>query len=41
LAFIDAVLDRNDLVKRRKRRRYKAKGTTLLGANSPNGLWSA
>lgn len=27
--------------KRKKRRRYKAKGTPLIGANAPNGLWCA
>jgi hypothetical protein len=35
------VLDRNGLVKRRKRRRYKAEGTTLTAAHEPNGLWCA
>ena len=35
------MLDRNGLVKRRKRRRYKAEGTTLIGAHAPNGLWCA
>ena len=38
---IHAVLDRNGLVKRRKRRRYKAKGTTLSDAQNPNELWCA
>ena len=38
---IHAVLDRNGLVKRRKRRRYKAKGTTLIDAQHPNELWCA
>ena len=38
---VHAVLDRNGLVKRRKRRRYKAKGTTLRAAHQPNGLWCA
>ena len=36
-----AVLDRHGLVKRRKRRRHKAEGTTLAGAHEPNGLWCA
>ena len=36
---IHAVLDRHGLVKRRKRRRYKAEGTPLSDAQSPNGLW--
>ena len=35
-----AVLDRNGLVKRRKRRRHKAQ-TPLSGAHAPNGLWCA
>ena len=38
---VHAVLDRNGLVARRKRRRYKAKGTTLRAAHQPNGLWCA
>lgn len=38
---IHAVLDRNGLVKRRKRRRYKAQGTTLSHATAPNKLWCA
>ena len=38
---IHAVLDRHGLVKRRKRRRYKAQGTELLAAHAPNGLWCA
>ena len=38
---VHAVLDRNDLVKRRKRRRYKAEGTPLSDARSPNALWCA
>jgi putative transposase len=38
---IHAVLDRHGLVKRRKRRRYKAKGTELSNARSPNALWCA
>jgi putative transposase len=38
---IHAVLDRHGLVKRRKRRRYKAQGTELHAAHSPNGLWCA
>jgi len=38
---VHAVLDRNGLVKRRKRRRYKAEGTPLSDARSPNGLWCA
>jgi transposase InsO family protein len=38
---IHAILDRHGLVKRRKRRRYKAKGTELTDARSPNDLWCA
>jgi putative transposase len=38
---IHAVLDRHGLVKRRKRRRYKAQGTELVAATNPNGLWCA
>jgi transposase InsO family protein len=41
ISTVHAVLDRNGLVKRRKRRRYKAKGTPLHGAHEPNGLWCA
>jgi putative transposase len=38
---IHAVLDRHGLVKRRKRRRYKAQGTELTATHAPNGLWCA
>ena len=38
---VHAALDRNGLVKRRKRKRYKAQGTALIGAKQPNGLWCA
>ena len=38
---IHAVLDRHGLVKRRKRRRYRAQGTPLKEAHHPNGLWCA
>ena len=38
---IHAVLDRNGLVIRRKRRRYKAKGTPLTDAKAPNQLGCA
>jgi transposase InsO family protein len=41
VSTIHAVLDRHGLVKRRKRRRYKAQGTELLAAHAPNGLWCA
>ena len=36
---VHAVLDRNGLVNARKRRRYKAEGTTLSSVNKPNELW--
>ncbi len=35
------MLHRNGLVKRRKRRRYKAKGTELKHVKQPNELWCA
>ena len=38
---IHAILDRHGLVKRRKRKRYKAQGTDLSHAQTPNGLWCA
>ena len=38
---VHAVLDRHGLVKRRKRRRYKAEGTPLSDARAPNALWCA
>jgi len=38
---IHATLDRHGLVKRRKRRRYKAQGTELSDSRSPNALWCA
>ena len=38
---VHAVLDRHGLVKRRKRKRYKAQGTTLRDTQQPNGLWCA
>jgi transposase InsO family protein len=38
---IHAVLDRNGLVTRRRRRRYKATGTGLTDAKAPNQLWCA
>ena len=41
VSTIHAALDRNGLVKRRKRKRYKARGTALIGADQPNGLWCA
>jgi len=41
ISTVHAVLDRSGLVRRRKRRRYKAEGTALSAAHSPNGLWCA
>ena len=41
ISTVHAVLDRNGLVQRKKRRRYKAKGTALVAAHDPNGLWCA
>ena len=41
ISTIHAVLDRHGLVKRHKRRRYKAQGTELNDARSPNALWCA
>ena len=38
---VHAVLERHGLVKRRKRRRYKARGTTLTDPKMANGLWCA
>ncbi len=38
---VHAVLDRNGLVGRRKRRRYRAEGMPLSDASSPNELWCA
>ena len=38
---VHAVLDRHGLVKRRKSRRYKAKGTPLQDVKRSNGLWCA
>ena len=41
ISTIHAVLDRHGLVKRKKRRRYKAEGTPLIAAHQPNELWCA
>jgi putative transposase len=41
VSTIHAVLDRHGLVKRRRRKRYKAKGTELSEALHPNALWCA
>jgi putative transposase len=41
ISTVHAVLDRHGLVKRRRRRRYKAQGTALSKADRPNDLWCA
>jgi putative transposase len=41
ISTVHAVLDRHGLVKRRKRKRHKACGTTLAHVSSPNELWCA
>ena len=41
VSTIHSILDRHGLVQRRKRRRYKAVGTQLSEALSPNALWCA
>ena len=41
ISTVHAVLDRNGLVKRRKRRRHKPEGTPLSAAHEANGLWCA
>ena len=41
VSTIHVILDHHGLVKRRKRRRYKAQGTDLSDAHSPNELWCA
>ncbi len=41
VSTIHAALDRHGLVKRKKRRRYKAQGTPLSKATAPNDLWCA
>jgi putative transposase len=41
VSTVHAVLDRHDLVKRRRRRRYKANGTTLSAPTEANALWCA
>ena len=41
VSTIHAVLDRHGLIKRKKRRRYKAQGTPLVAAKQPNELWGA
>jgi putative transposase len=41
ISTVHAVLDRHGLVARRKRRGYKAQGTTLSTPHQPNALWCA
>lgn len=41
ISTVHAVLDRQGLVKRRKRRRNRAEGTPLSRAKKPNELWCA
>ena len=36
---VHAVLERNGLVKKRRSKRYRAKGTNLSDPQIPNGLW--
>lgn len=41
ISTVHAVLDRHGLVKRKKRRRYKAEATALSRPRHPNDLWCA
>jgi putative transposase len=41
ISTVHAVLDRNGLVTRRRKRRYKPEGTALSLAQQPNELWCA
>ena len=41
ISTVHAILDRHGLVKRRRKRRYKAQGTTLSRPRRPNELWCA
>jgi len=41
ISTVHAVLDRHGMVKRKKRRRYKAEGTALSHVTDPNELWCA
>jgi putative transposase len=41
ISTVHAILDRNGLVKRRRRRRDKPEGTSLSGPSAPNDLWCA
>jgi len=41
ISTVHAILDRNGLVKRRRRRVYKPEGTALAHPHQPNDLWCA
>jgi len=41
VSTIHSILDRHGLVSRRRQRRYKAQGTPLSDAQTPNALWCA
>ena len=41
ISTVHAVLDRYNLVKRRKHRRHKARGTAIAHVTQPNELWCA
>jgi putative transposase len=41
ISTVHAILDRNGLVKRRRRRIYRPEGTPLAHAHNPNDLWCA
>jgi putative transposase len=41
VSTVHAVLERNGLVKRKRKRHYKARGTALSKPNQPNALWCA
>jgi putative transposase len=41
VSTVHAVLDRHDLVKKRRHRRYRAEGTALSRPCTPNDLWCA
>jgi putative transposase len=41
ISTVHAVLDRHGLVKRRRRKRHRARGTALSLPNQPNDLWCA
>ena len=41
ISTVHAILDRHGLVRRRRKRRYKATGTALSAPREPNALWCA